>query len=79
MCNICYDEIYFLSDTNSYGLQLLWNTLQSSVLYSSEPESTAIKNIFVYGKDPYSNLYLQGSIIYMGCPGDTVFIIAESA
>lgn len=65
MANICCDDIYFYTDSNTEGLQDLWDDLEACIIMSIKADDSWIGNLFNYKGISTSDICLRGNVTYM--------------
>lgn len=52
MANVCCDDIYFYSKSDSGSLDALWEDLETSIIFCPDENLAAIENLFLLKEIP---------------------------
>lgn len=79
MANVCCDDVYFFSDSNTDGLRSLWEDLETSIILCHDADKAWIGNLFEYKKMNPAKISLRGTVSYMEWNGDNILLCTDAA
>ena len=79
MANVCCDDIYFYSKSDSGSLDALWEDLETSIIFCPDENLAAIENLFLLKEIPTDGLSLRGTVIYMERNEENILLSVSAA
>lgn len=79
MANVCCDDVYFYSDTNSSGLQTLWEDLETCIIFCPDPDKAWIGNLFEYKGISTDGISLRGTVGYLEKNDRNILLSTDTA
>lgn len=79
MANVCCDDVYFYSDTNSSGLQTLWEDLETCIIFCPDPDKAWIGNLYKYKGISTDGISLRGTVGYLEKNDHNILLSTDTA